>query len=133
MSRPLLLSIGTRCMEKSGRVQHISNSLPTSDGKRHHEINVPVSPMTLNGIMSTYPPLKVSPEEAVYYACSSIYYTHRKIIVHILSENGTSHESKVECSAVCCFTTIDQAVFATSLEKYTSYVQRCNLKQYIAK
>ena len=42
--------------------------------------------------------------------------------MHILIENSTLHELEVECSAVCCTTTINHAVFvATSLEKYTSY------------
>ena len=56
--------------------------------------------MTLNDIMSTYLPLKVSPEVAVYYACSGIYYTHQKIIVHILSENMSLKLNVVQCVAL---------------------------------
>ena len=82
--------------------------------------------MMQNGIMSTYLPLRVSPQGNSLlqstYVCNSIHYNHRKLIVHILIENNTSDEAEVEHSTVCCATAIDQTVLvATDLGKCKSY------------
>ena len=49
--------------------------------------------MTPNGVMSTYLWLRVFPEGSslvrTAHVCNSIYYTHRKLVVHILIETRT--------------------------------------------
>ena len=61
---------------------------------------------------------QLSNSPAASYACNSIHYTHRKLIVHILIDFD---EAEVECSVVCCATAIDQGHVCRDLEKYTNY------------
>lgn len=82
--------------------------------------------MTPKGVMSTYLScmflLKGSGLLCTAHVCNSIHYTHQKLVVHILNEDSTLHESEVERSGVCCATAIDQAMFITTdIEKYASY------------